>query len=62
MSNSKVPKVAKNMEKNSDEQFIIMQAAIEDYNQDSDEKMKKLSEEFKIMFEVLSNYIKTLSY
>ena len=28
----------------SDETFIIMQATIEDYKQDSDEKMTKLSE------------------
>ena len=30
--------------------------------QDSDEKMTKLSEEFKTMFVVLSNHLNTLSY
>ena len=47
----KMPKGDKNMENKSDEQFIIMKAVIEANkqemkanNQDSDEKMTKLSE------------------
>ena len=51
-----MPKVTNNMDNNSDEQFIIMQAAIE-YNkqeikankQDSDDKMMNLTEDFKPM-------------
>ena len=43
------------MENKSDEHFIIIQATIEDYKQDSDEKMTKLSEEVKTTFAVLSN-------
>ena len=49
------------MQNKSDGNFIIMQAAFEDYKQDSDDKMTKLSEEFKTMFAVLSNQIKTMS-
>ena len=48
------------MDNKYDEQFIIMQATIEDYKQDSDEKMTKLLKEFKTMFAVLSNQINTI--
>ena len=50
------------MKNKSDEQFIIMQAAIQYYKQDTDEKMTTSSEEFKTMFVVLSNQINTMSY
>ena len=50
------------MENKSYEQFIIIQDWIKDYKQDSDEKMTKLSEEFKTIFAVLSNQINTMSF
>ena len=56
------------MENNYNEQFIVMQAAIESKKQemkankqDSDEKMMKLSEESKTIFAVHSNQLNNLS-
>ena len=57
-----MPKISNKMKNNPDEQFIIMQDIIEYYKQDSDEKMTKLSEEFKTMFAVLSNQVNTMSF
>ena len=42
------------MENKSEEQFIIM---LKYYKQDTDEKMTKLSEDFKTIFAVLSDQI-----
>ena len=55
-----MPKGSNEMENKSDEHFIIMQSSIEDYKQDSDERMTKFSEEFKTMFAVISNQINTM--
>ena len=43
-SNLNITKGDNNIDNKSDEQFIIMQAAVEYYKGDSDEKMTKLSE------------------
>ena len=42
------------MKNNSEEQFIII---LKDYKQETDDKMKQLSEDFKTMFSVLSDHI-----
>ena len=60
-SNCNIPKRANNTENKYDEKFIITQAAVEDYKQESDEKMTKSSKEFKTIFVLLSNQINTMS-
>ena len=47
-------KLSNKMEKFFEEQFIIM---LKYHKQESDEKMTKLSEEFKTIFAVISNQI-----
>ena len=42
------------MKNKSEEQFIIM---LKDYKQDTNEKMTKMSDDFKAMFAVLSDHI-----
>ena len=49
-----MPKGSNRMENKSEEQFIVM---LKDSKQDSDEKMTKLSEDFKSMFAVISDQI-----
>ena len=46
------------MENNDEEHFIIL---IKYYKQDSDEKMTKLSEDFKTLYAVLSDQINKLN-
>ena len=47
------------MENESEEHFIVI---LKDYKQHTDEKMTKLSEDFKIIFAVLSDQIKKLNH
>ena len=57
------------MDKSSDKQFIIMQATIESNkqdikakNQDYDERMMKLTQDFKAILTPIMDHISTLKY
>ena len=64
-----MPKVINKIYNKYDRKFIIMQAAIEpnkkymkSNNQDSDDKMVNLTEDFKAMLAAITDQINTLKY
>ena len=53
-----MPSGQKNMDNKSDDQLLMMQARIEGNNQDSDEKMKNLTQYFTGMIASIMDQIK----